>query len=104
MNGARCSSNLALFARPKHLELADPKIETTVKNLKDDSFEVTLTAEKPALWTWLELDKADAKFSDNFIHLLPGRTESVIVTPSKKMTLASMKKSLKIKSLTDTYA
>ncbi len=103
-NGERCSSNLTLFARPKHLELADPKIGLTVKDLKDGSFVVTLTARKPALWTWLELDKADAHISDSFVHLLPGRPESVIVTPNKPMALAHLKKALKVKSLFDTYA
>jgi beta-mannosidase len=104
VGGERRSSNLALFARPKHLELADPKIGLSVKDLKDGSFVVTLTARKPALWTWLEMDQADAQFSDNFMHLLPGQPQSVIVTPARAMTLARMKKALRVRSLFDTYA
>ncbi len=104
MGGVRRSSNLALFARPKHLELANPKIGLTVKDLKDGSFVVTLAAHTPALWAWLELDGADARFSDNFLHLLPGRPESVIVTPARPMPLARLKKALKVQSLFDTYA
>ena len=104
VNGKRRSSNLALFARPKHLELSAPKISMTLKDLKDGAFEVTLKADKPALWAWLEIEKVDAKFSNNFMHLLPGRAETVIVTPSRKMTLTSLKKSLKVSNLTDTYA
>lgn len=101
--GKRLSSNLALFSRPKHLDLTDPRIRIAVKNLKDGTFEVTLTARAPALWTWLELEKADARFSENFFHLFPGRSESIIVTPSGKMTLEGIKKILKTRSLFNTY-
>ncbi len=103
VGGERRSSNLALFARPKHLELADPRIGVTVKDLKDGSFVVTLSARKPALWAWLELEKIDAQVSDSFVHLMPGRPESVIVTPAKPMVLSGLKKTLKVRSLIDTY-
>jgi beta-mannosidase len=104
VRGERHSSNLALFARPKHLELADPRIGVTTKDLKDGAFVVTLTARKPALWTWLELDQADAHCSDNFIHLMPGQPRSVIVTPARPLTLARLKKALRVQSLFNTYA
>ncbi len=67
------STNFATFARPKHLELVEPEIAAGVKKLDDNQFAVTLTAAQPALWAWLELDGADAMFSDNYHAPVPGR-------------------------------
>ncbi|MCS7061907.1 MAG: glycoside hydrolase family 2 protein [Anaerolineae bacterium] len=97
------SANWVTFARPKHLELFDPQIEPHVKSLGDNRFAVTLTAVKPALWTWLELAGMDAAFSDNFVHVYPGRPLTLLVAPSKTMTLKQFKKALVVRSLIDTY-
>jgi beta-mannosidase len=96
------SSNLVLFARPKHLKLVDPMISSTVRPLKDGSFAVTLKSKAPALWTWLELAGVDAKWSGNFMNLMPGRAETVQVIPDRTMTVAQVQKALKVKSLIDT--
>jgi beta-mannosidase len=103
VKGNRISSNLATFARPKHLELADPAIELEGVSLGDGTFVVTLTAAKPALWAWLELEGVDAKFSDNFMHLSPGGPQRVVVTPAKPLTLKQLNKALRVHSLVDTY-
>jgi beta-mannosidase len=68
-----------------------------------DQFAVTLTADLPALWTWLELDGIDARFSDNYVHLYPTRAQQIICTPGASLTLQQFRKALRINSLADTY-
>ena len=100
---AKCvSTNFVTFARPKHLELCQPEIESTV-SLENGTPVVTLTSKAPALWTWLELEGSDARFSDNFFHLRPGKPVRVIVTTDKPLSVAEIKKCLRIRSLIDTY-
>ena len=75
MDGESVSTNFVSFARPKHLELAtDPGISTMVTVDENNVFHVGVSADAPALWVWLELEGADARYSDNFFHLAPGRS------------------------------
>ena len=95
--------NLVLFARPKHLELLNPKIKVAVRDLKDGSFEVTLNAVAPALWTWIELEGEEMRVSDNFVHLSAGRPGKMILTPARSLTLSAVRKAIKVQSLVDTF-
>jgi len=97
------SRNIVAFAKPKHMELTDPAIATRVKAAKDGTFLVTLAAKRPALYAWLELMEADARFSDNFIHLAPGQPVEIEVRPEAPMTAARLAKVLRVRSLVDTY-
>jgi beta-mannosidase len=98
------ASNLVTFGRPKHLELAEkPEITSAVTARKDGSFTVRLSTKRPALWTWLELDGVDARFSDSFVHLCPGRSARVTVVPSRTLTPAQFRRRLRVRSLVDTY-
>jgi hypothetical protein len=96
------SRNLVLFSRPKHIELEDPKISPKIKKGKD-GFTVTLSAKFPAFWAWLELEKADAGYSTNFVHLRPGDPIVIEVKPKKSLTFSEFKKQLIVRSLVDTY-
>ncbi len=97
------SRNLVTFARPKHLELRDPEIGVKVAKAGADAFLVTCKARKPALWAWLELAGVDATLSDNFVSLRPGEPVEFVVQPAKAMTVAQVKKALRVRSLVDTY-
>jgi len=103
VDGETVADNFVNFARPKHIELQQPKITTAVRSAKDGVFSITVKAQNPALWAWLELDGVDARFSDNFFHVLPDKPQTVIVTPAKKMTLQQLRSALKVNSLIDTY-
>jgi beta-mannosidase len=94
------SRNLVLWARPKQLDLRDPDIQTQVEAAGEKTYRVTLTAQYPALWAWLEID-ANARYSDNFIHLRPGEAQTITVTLEADIDLA---KALSVYSLVDTYA
>ena len=96
------SQSVILFARPKKIDWADPRLEATVA--KDgDAFTVTVAAGSPALWTWLELSGTDCRFSDNFFHLRPGAPRTVSARPATPISLADFRSQLKVRSLRDTY-
>ncbi|MFH1569557.1 MAG: glycoside hydrolase family 2 protein, partial [Gemmatimonadota bacterium] len=103
VDGEVVSTNFVSFARPKHLELEDPGLRTTVRARQDGAFEVTLRARRPALWAWLELADADARYSDGFVHLAPGAAAAIEVRPAEPMDAATFKSRLRARSLWDTY-
>lgn len=73
-SGVVRSQNLALFARPKHLLLTPPTIRHRVRDGR-----ITLETDVPALWVRLELPGSEARFSDNWFHLRPGQSATVMV-------------------------
>jgi beta-mannosidase len=109
------SRNLVFFARPikrprifsprpKHLVLdRKPGISAKIVKKAGGAFEVTLTARRPALWVWLEIDGCDARLSDNFIHLLPGSPIAISVLPARGMPTGELRGRLRVRSLVDTY-
>jgi beta-mannosidase len=102
INGKNVSTNLVTFARPKHFELYEPEIESKV-SLENGTPVVTLTSKSPALWTWLELTGIDARFSDNFFHLRPGKPVTITLSTNKRLSVSELRKCLRIRSLIDTY-
>jgi beta-mannosidase len=101
--GCPVSQNLVTFGRPKELELVDPQLTTAITQTKND-FQVKLTAEKPALWAWLNLSAVDARYSDNFVHLNAGGSVEITVTPARPMSADEFQKALAVRSLYDTYS
>jgi beta-mannosidase len=101
--GCPVSQNLVTFGRPKELELVDPQLTTTITQTKN-SFQVKLTAEKPALWAWLNLSAVDARYSDNFVHLNAGGSVEITVTPARPMSADEFQKALAVRSLYNTYS
>jgi beta-mannosidase len=97
------SENLVLLALPKELKLPDPKLVTSVDE-SEKGFLVTIKAEKPALWTWLELEHTDAKYADNFVHLLPDTPQTIRVQPEQSLSRDNFVKELRVRSLFDTYS
>jgi beta-mannosidase len=97
VDGQIISTNLVHFARPKHLELPDPRLEMAVV----DNAHLTLTAHKPALFVWVESLKVDGRFADNFFHLRPGETVTIAVQTADGS--APTLHNLRVQSLYDTY-
>jgi beta-mannosidase len=103
VGGRTASSALATFARPKHFELTDPKIRVSVTNQRGGEYKVRLRARKPALWAWLEVEDTDARYSDNFLHLQPGREIAIAVQPERAMGVEEFRRRLRVRSLVDTW-
>jgi beta-mannosidase len=97
------SDNLVLWSRPKHLALANPEIQTSITAGGDGTFQVTLQAARPALWTWLTLDETAARFDDNFFHLLPNEPQTVTILPKEDLDIEVVRDGLRVHSLYDTY-
>jgi beta-mannosidase len=102
--GQKVSANLVTLAYPRDLSLLDPKLTADVTQTRPGEFAVTLHAEHPALWTWLELDGADARFSDNFVHVSPAEPVTITVHPAEPMSANALRSVLRIRSLYDTYS
>jgi beta-mannosidase len=102
VNGAVVSRNLLTFVRYKDLVLQDPALTTKV-SASGDGYDVTITAAHPALFTWLDLPDADARYSDNFINLRAHEPVTVHMTPASAMALDAVQKQLHARSLFDTY-
>jgi len=98
------STNFVSFCRPKHLELATPGLTTRMEQVTPDTFLVTVESSRPALWAWLSLDQAEARYSDNFFHVVPGMPIVVDVIVDEPLSLAEFEAQLTVQSLIDTYA
>ena len=96
------SQSVVLFVRPKKIEWADPELRASVVQ-NGDTFAVTIEAQAPALWTWLELTHTDCRFSDNFLHLRPDHPTILTARPAAPISLADFRSQLKVRSLRDTY-
>jgi beta-mannosidase len=101
--GVEASSNLVLFARPKHLELRNPGIRAR-STADDHGYRVELSAAHPALWAWIELEDTDARCSDNYVNLRPGFPQVIRVEPAERLSLGAFRRRLRVSSLVDTYA
>lgn len=103
VTGEVVSENLVLLALPKELKLGDPKLTSSVKE-SGDGFLVTIQSATPALWVWLDLKNADAKYADNFIHLMPDVPQTVLVQPKQLMDREAFLGELQVRSLYDTHS
>ncbi len=101
VDGVVVSENLALFARPKHLLLAEPQITWQATEGEDGRVHLTLSAARPALWVWLEApgQESGRAFSDNFFHLRPGRPKTITLLGGE----TAVPDHLAVYSLVDTY-
>jgi len=101
--GELVAQNLVMFSRPKHLQLSDPQVQLKVRE-RASGFEVKLSARRAALWCWLDLSRTDARFSDNFFHLRPGRAVRIVVEPQRALSLAAFERQLAVRHLLTTHA
>jgi beta-mannosidase len=101
--GSVVSSDAVTLAKPKRMELPDPRFKVRSTALGKEGFEVNLRAGATALWAWLEVAGARARFSDNFFHVSAGRDVTVAVSPERNMTAAEFAERLRVRSLVDTY-
>ncbi len=94
---------MVTLAYPKALKLED-RSSSHVKRMKG-GFIVKLTAEHPALWTWLSLDGTDARLlGQTSLHSYARLAVEIRITPSRRMSKAEFTKTLRVQSLFDTYA
>lgn len=102
VDGACVNENHYLFVKPKHFAFQEAKIRAEVEE-QTDSFIIKVTADAFAMYVYLDLEKDDCHFSDNFFNLSKG-TKRVIVEKSRMsrpMSLEELKKQLVIRTVAD---
>lgn len=88
------------FFWPNRLELPETEVTTHVE-YSDGEYSVTLTSKKLAKDVFIEIPIQGARFSDNFIDLLPGETRTITITSPKLK--ASDKTPITVKHIRETY-
>jgi hypothetical protein len=98
--GKLASDNLIMLAKPKELKLLDPGLTSAVSGSGAD-FTVTVRAQHPALWAWLDVPGMDARFSDNFVHIAPDAPVEFKVKLAREMSKQDLANVLQLRSLFD---
>ncbi|MFP4353629.1 MAG: glycoside hydrolase family 2 protein [Phycisphaerae bacterium] len=102
--GVELSRTIAMFTRPKHMLLRRPEIAIDLAELGDNRYAIDLQSDAVSPWTRLGLQDADAKFSDNFLHLSPSLGARVICSPAEPMSLQQVSEKLFCQPLVDLWS
>jgi len=89
----------ALLVEPKDLRLPVSRLTVTATSANDGSVQLMIASEVLAASLMLWLEDADATWSDNFFHLLPGHSRVITVTPWQPMSDAEVRARLRWRSL-----
>ncbi len=95
-DGTVCRASHA-FAPYKHMELEDPALSCEVKE-RDGKLTISVKADRPALFVYLDLSSDDAVFSDNFFHMKGGETRELTLVRGE-LSPGELKKQLTATSL-----
>ena len=97
------SDNAVFFTRPKHIELENPYLKAEIIESDGKNHKVMITANKPALWVWIDIEGINAKYSDMFFHMLPENPVTISITTENIIDADDITKRLKTYSLVDTF-
>jgi beta-mannosidase len=81
--GGTAAQDFAFLAPPVRLALPDPQLRVISAEPRGDAWSVAITAGSFAYAVRLSLEGVGARFSDNYAHLLPGDTLTVLVSPER---------------------
>jgi beta-mannosidase len=98
VNGKLVSSNLMYLAPTPQVQLPAAEI-TSHLTQANGAYEVRLSSKLLARDVYLSFGDHDAKFSDNYIDLLPGESATIVV--HSPASLAELQSSMKVMSLVD---
>ncbi|HSG09829.1 MAG TPA: glycoside hydrolase family 2 protein [Longimicrobiales bacterium] len=93
------TGDVAFLVSPGALTLADPGVRVAAAEPDGSAWRVALTADRFAFAVRVRLDGADARFSRNYVHIVPGDTVLLRVTPSAP--LPDLPARLRLRSLWD---
>jgi beta-mannosidase len=88
-----------LLVEPKDLRLPIPRVTVTRTSAGDGSVQLVIASDVLVASLMLWLDDADASWSDNYFHLLPGRSRVITVTPWQPMSDVEVQVRLRWRSL-----
>ncbi len=87
----RSVRDTAFFLRPKHLALGAPSLDWEI-SASEGVLKAAISAEKFAYGVFLDLPGTGARFSDNFLTLLPGETVEIDIAGSHLSAAVASKK------------
>ena len=99
-NGEVISSKDHFFYWPNKLELPETEVKTKAE-YRDGQYRITLSSKKLAKDVFVEIPIQGARFSDNFVDLLPGEKKTIIVT--SPLLKAADKTPFTVKHVRETY-
>jgi beta-mannosidase len=101
--GKRASEDTVLFTLPRFMDFPRPRTAVSIRMVAPGRASVSFTS--PVLQHMFEFDFPGHRFaaSDNFFELYPGETKRVDVAFTGKVTLPRIRKSLRHRSLADSY-
>ena len=101
-HGETLSTNAGLPAPEKELDLLPAALTHEIQSIDDATAEITIRADRPALWVWLDFQGLEKSFfSDNFFHLRNGVEKTVTLHLRDAIPLDHAVETLKIRSLAD---
>ena len=100
VGGKPASRNLYFFAKMKEVALPHPEIQASIEST-GNAYRVTLKSSQIARDVYLSFGDLDAKFSDNYLDLLPGEPAQIEVT--SKGSLEQLRQAMKVVSLYDAF-
>lgn len=101
--GHMTARQTAFFAPTKHLELAEPVINTELR-LVEGHLEIEITARSLARQVECALQGADVVFSDNYFDLPAGRVVTITAPLPEGWTLSRARSAFRIRSIYDSFA
>jgi beta-mannosidase len=97
VNGRLLAEKVILTCLPKELDLQKPNIIVNSEKT-DHGYLINLTTDKPAFFIRMSLNEGTGKFSDNYFHLIPGESKTVLIETAEDLTNIQF---INIKSLND---
>ena len=98
--GKQISRNLYFFTTMKDVQLPQPEIKASIES-SGEGYRVTVLSSQLARDVYLSFGDLDAKFSDNYIDLLPGETAQIEI--KSKAPLDQLRQAMKVTSLYDAF-
>ncbi|HEX9013659.1 MAG TPA: glycoside hydrolase family 2 protein, partial [Anaerolineaceae bacterium] len=100
--GEEAGTLIATFVPNKHLDLRDPRLEMSVRQV-DGQLEIRVTAHSAARFIELDFRGTDAVFSDNYFDLPANRSRTIHVSIPQGISAAEAQAQLQMRSLFDSY-
>lgn len=83
----------------KDMPVADAKVSVSASS----DFTVSVSADKPAFFVWLNAKNIPGEFDDNSFTLLPGETRTLAFRPKKPVTPEAFRAALAVTHLRESY-
>ncbi|HKD92782.1 MAG TPA: glycoside hydrolase family 2 protein [Terriglobales bacterium] len=94
------SSNLLYFVHAKNFELPPAHISSNLE-ASGNSYQLTLSSDKLARDVYISFGDLDAKVSDNYFDLLPGKSEAITITSNAPVE--QLRNALSVVSLANAF-